>query len=176
MSRLPVANQVFLGSWTVDIHLEGGSQRPVSQRHMAHLRWCSRYAPGKPRARTREVIRVPIPPRGSAFTKHLIAWAARTWEWHKTQAQPTLCLCGLPENLNLSSLDLGSTRNPGPALDSSFTEQPRAWAVYTRKAHTPWVGANPVWLRHWKHSPHTPVAFVCRAPTSPQHNWTSEPK
>ena len=37
-----------------------------------------------------------------------------------------LCLCGVPENLNLSSLDLGSARNPGPALDSSPTEQPGA--------------------------------------------------
>ena len=35
------------------------------------------------------------------------------------QAQLSLCLCGVPENLNLSGLDLGSARNPGPALDSS---------------------------------------------------------
>ena len=31
-SRLPVANQVFLGSWTVDIHQEGRSQRSAPQR------------------------------------------------------------------------------------------------------------------------------------------------
>ena len=30
--RLPVANQVFLGSWTVDIHQEGHSQRLAPQR------------------------------------------------------------------------------------------------------------------------------------------------
>ena len=35
------------------------------------------------------------------------------------QAQLRLHLCGVPENLNLSRLDLGSTRNPGPTLDSS---------------------------------------------------------
>ena len=34
------------------------------------------------------------------------------------QAQPSLCLCGVPENLNLNSLDLGIARNPGPASDS----------------------------------------------------------
>ena len=37
----------------------------------------------------------------------------------KRQAQPSLHLCGVPENLNLSGLDLGSARNAGPALDSS---------------------------------------------------------
>ena len=43
VSRLPVANQVFLGSWTVDIHQEGRSQRSAPQRrHTAHLRWRSR--------------------------------------------------------------------------------------------------------------------------------------
>ena len=45
-SRLPVANQVFLGSWMVDICQGGRSQRSAPQRrHMAHLRWCSRCTP-----------------------------------------------------------------------------------------------------------------------------------
>ena len=36
VSRLPVVNQVFLGSWTVDIHQEGCSQRSAPQRgHVA---------------------------------------------------------------------------------------------------------------------------------------------
>ena len=35
------------------------------------------------------------------------------------QAQPSLRLCGVPEYLNLSGLDLGSAYNPGPASDSS---------------------------------------------------------
>ena len=39
VSRLPVANQVFLGSWMVDICQKGHSQRSAPQRrHMAHLR------------------------------------------------------------------------------------------------------------------------------------------
>ena len=33
------------------------------------------------------------------------------WGRHKTQAQPSLRLCGVPENLNLSSLGLGSACN-----------------------------------------------------------------
>ena len=42
-SRLPVANQVFLGSWMVDICQEGHSQRSAPKRrtHMAYLRWSS---------------------------------------------------------------------------------------------------------------------------------------
>ena len=43
VSRLPVANQVFLGSWMVDICQEGHSQRSAPKRrtHMAYLRWSS---------------------------------------------------------------------------------------------------------------------------------------
>ena len=37
------------------------------------------------------------------------------WGRHKTQAQLSLNLCGVPENLNLSVLGLGSARNSGPA-------------------------------------------------------------
>ena len=37
-SKLPVANQVFLGSWMADICQEGHRQRSAPQRrHMAHL-------------------------------------------------------------------------------------------------------------------------------------------
>ena len=53
------------------------------------------------------------------LAKHLVTWAAWTWDGHKTQAQPSLRLWGVPENLNLSGLDLGSAHNPGPASDSS---------------------------------------------------------
>ena len=47
-SRVPVANQVFLGSWIVDICWEGHSQRSAPQRrYRAHLRRCSHCAPRK---------------------------------------------------------------------------------------------------------------------------------
>ena len=49
VSRLSVANQVFLGSWMVDLCQEGRSQRSAPQRrHMAHLSRCSHCTPRKP--------------------------------------------------------------------------------------------------------------------------------
>ena len=69
-------------------------------------------------------------PAASAATKLLQScqtlWDTITWEGHKTNFQASLCLCGVPENLNLRSLPLGSAHNPGPASDSSPSEQPRA--------------------------------------------------
>ena len=48
VSRLPVANHVFLGSWTADICQEGRSLRSAPQRrHIAHLRRRSCCAPRK---------------------------------------------------------------------------------------------------------------------------------
>ena len=91
----------------------------------------------------------------------------------KTQAQPSLCLCGVPKNLNLSGLDLGSAHNPGPALDSPPAEQPEAWAVQTGKAHTSWVGAKPVWSRHTVSTPHTHQWYLF-AVFLPPHNTTEQ--
>ena len=65
-----------------------------------------------------EVIRCSSHLGVTVLTKHLVTWAARTWKGHKTQGQPSLCLCGVPENLNLSRLDLGSAYNSGSASDS----------------------------------------------------------
>ena len=55
----------------------------------------------------------------TALAKHLVTCTAQTWEGHKMQAQPSLHLGGVPENLNLSGLDLGSACNPGLATESS---------------------------------------------------------
>ena len=47
-----IANQDFLGFWTIEIHWEGRSQRSVPQkRHTAHLRRCSGCTPRKPSGR-----------------------------------------------------------------------------------------------------------------------------
>ena len=70
---------------------------------------------------------ITTPPGESVLTKHLVTWAARNWEGHKTQAQLSPRLCRVPKNL--SGLHLGSECNPGPALDSSPAEQPGTWAV-----------------------------------------------
>ena len=48
LSRLPVSNQVFLGSWMVNICQEGHRQRSALQRrHMEPLRWRSHCTPRK---------------------------------------------------------------------------------------------------------------------------------
>ena len=61
-SRLPVANQVFLGSWTVDIRWEGHSQRSAPQRrHMAHL---TGWDGGGDKTQ--------LPPGESVLAKHLV--------------------------------------------------------------------------------------------------------
>ena len=62
VSRLPVANHVFLGSWTVDIYQENCNLISAPQRrHVAHLRWCSLAHPGNQAARTRELIKTQSP-------------------------------------------------------------------------------------------------------------------
>ena len=159
----------------VDICQEGRSQRSVPQRrHTAHLRWRSYFAPRKLSGWERGGDKTHCPTWGECA--HQAHWAAQTWEGHKRQAQQSLRLCGVPENKNLSGLDLGSAYNPGPTLDSSPAEQPGAWAVQTGKARPPWVGANPVWSIHCEHAPRMPVMFICSVPPSPQHDRTSEPK
>ena len=77
------------------------------------LRRCASCIPRK-RAVGRQYV------AATALTKHLITWAARTWEGHKTQAQPSLHRWGLPECLNLSGLDLGGACSPGLASDGSW--------------------------------------------------------
>ena len=74
VSRLPVANQVFLGSWTVDIHQEGRSQRSALQRkHTAHLRRRSHCTPRKPSGWDREGDKMHRLPEESVLAKHLVA-------------------------------------------------------------------------------------------------------
>ena len=85
-------------------------------------------------------------------------------------AQQSLCPCRVPENLNLNILDLGSARNPGPALDHALQSTLEPEQCRPRK-HTPvWAGANPLWSIHCKNSPHMPMIFVFSVPPSPQNN------
>ena len=125
VSRLPVANQVSLGSWVVDICQEVHSQRSAPQRrHTANLRWRSGGAPRKPSLWD-----------WGGDKMHCIPGRARsqsTWSLELlgpgkgAKHRPNLCLCGVPENLNLSGSDPGSACNPGLALDTSPAEQPGA--------------------------------------------------
>ena len=108
MSRLPVADQVFPGSWIVDIHQEGHNLRSAPQRRkMAHLSLCSRctsrklsdwyrggdkthHTPGtvcSPSTRSPELLG---PGKGTKRRlNHVCAFVqyprTRTWEVHKTQ-------------------------------------------------------------------------------------------
>ena len=74
------------------------------------------------------------PPPGGNCTRqapgHL---SSSDWEGHKTQAQLSLRLCGVPENL--SSLDLESPCSPGPTSDSSWQSNLEPEPT-TMKAHT----------------------------------------
>ena len=111
----------------------------------------------------RERLKVTV----TTFAKHLVTWAAQTWEGHKTQAQSSLHLWEIPECLTLRGLHLGGACSPGPASDGSW------WSNLEPELCAPWAGAGPAWLRHCEH---TPVLFVCSIPSPPQHDWTSEPK
>ena len=72
-SSLPVANQVFLESWTFDIHQEGRSQRSTLQRrHRAQLRQHSGCAPRKPSGWDRGDDGTYHTTGESALTKHLV--------------------------------------------------------------------------------------------------------
>ena len=74
VSRLPVTNQAFLGSWTVDICQEGRSQKSISQkRHTAHLRRRSCGAPRKLSGWEGGGDKTHCPPEESALAKHLVA-------------------------------------------------------------------------------------------------------
>ena len=96
----------------VDICQEGCSQRSAPQkRHIAHLRSRACCTPRKPSDGDGGGN------KSQASTGGDCAW---TWDGHKAQAQPSLHLCRVPENLNLSGLGLGSAFNPGPASDSSW--------------------------------------------------------
>ena len=69
-----------------------------------------------------EVIRHSLQLGAAVIAKHLVTWAARTWDRHKTQAQPRALLWSTrePETKKLRGLDLGNAGNPGPASDSSW--------------------------------------------------------
>ena len=107
----------------------------------------------------------------TALAKHLITWAARTWERHKTQARPSLHLWGLPECLNLSGLDLGGACSPEPASDGSWWSnlEPEQ-SGQGGHACCEWGQAQCGW--------DTASTRQCclQRPSLPQREWTSEPQ
>ena len=110
------ANQDF---WTIDIGWEGRNQTPAPQkRHTEHLSRCAHCTPRKPSGWDQGGVSHSLQLGATPWAKHPVTWAARTRDGRKTRAQPSLHLCGGPENLNLSGFDLGSACKPGPASDS----------------------------------------------------------
>ena len=129
----------------------------------------SRCAPRKPSSWDGGGDKTSPPPQSgeSALAKHLFAGAAWTWEGHKLHAQPSLHVCGVPKNLNLSGLDLGSVCNPGSALDSSQQSNLEAEQCRPGKhTHSEWgqsqCSPDTVNLP-------TQASDVCSVPASLQH-------
>ena len=73
-SRLPVANQDFLGFWTVDICWEGRSQRSTPQkRHTSHLRRVRPLPSRKLSGWDQGGDKMHSLPGETTLTKHLVA-------------------------------------------------------------------------------------------------------
>ena len=93
VSRLSAANQVFLGSWMVDIHQEGCSPRSAPQRrHTAYLTRCSGGAPGKLSGRRRTVHLGKCPPGIVCSPNTRSPELLRPGKGTKTHAQLSLSL------------------------------------------------------------------------------------
>ena len=162
-NRLPVSNQRLpetLDGW----HLLGGSQPEIS------------FPEGTQGAPDRCTGKLRLGPwRGWGALHPGGVCPSSSWlpellgrGRQKTQAQPSLRLCGGPKNLNLRGLALGSAHNSGPAPYRA------AWSLSSvdGEAPTPWAGANPVWPEHCGSSLHRPVTFVCSVP--PPHSTTGQ--
>ena len=115
MSRFPVANQVFLGSWMVDNRQEGHSQRSAPQRrHIAQLRQRSRCAPRK----------------------------LSIWNWGDDKMhRPTWGECTRQAPGRLSCSDLGRAQNPGPpnSVPLWSTREPEPEQLSPGNFKQPWA-------------------------------------
>ena len=157
-----VANQDFLGFWTVNIHQEGHSQRSASQkRHTAHL-----VQPRKPKGRDRRGDKSQPPPAEDSTHQAPGHLSCSDLGWAQNAGPTKSAPLWSTRDLNLSGLDLGSPYNPGPASDSSQqsnleTKQCRQKKHTRRERGQTQCGRD---------TASTPVLFVCSVPPSPQRN------
>ena len=108
LSRLPVANYIFLRSWIIDIHQEGHSLRSAPQRrHTAHLRQCSHGESGKLSGQMQEVIKTYHAPRTVRLPRTWSPELLRPGKCRKCMVRFRQCPCRAP--WSLSSVDPGST-------------------------------------------------------------------
>ena len=153
----------FLRFWMVDICREGRSQRSAPQER--HTR-CTAARPDTEVGTGRGEVMLHLKRvRSSGTRQALVRFPQLLGRGrHKTQVQQSLHLSGVPENLNLSDLGLGSARNSGPAPCRA------TWSLSSvdRESTHAMSGASPVWPEHRESSPHRPVIFVCSAPPSPK--------
>ena len=148
----------------VDICQEGHSYRPAPQnRHKVHRtgvhgNWGWDCGGGKEHCTWGECV--------NQAPGCLSCWGRGR---HKTQAQPSLLLCGVPENLNLSGLGLGSACNAGPAPCRA------AWSLSSVDGESTHAvsGANPVWPEHCECSPHSQW-HLSAAPLPPRSSAEQE--
>ena len=105
----------------VDIHWEGCSQRSAPQkRHMAHLRRCAGCTPRKLSSRDGGDGKLQ-PSIGGDHTRQAHGhMSCSDLGRAQNSTQTSQSLCGVPEYLNLSGLDLGSAYNIGPASERSW--------------------------------------------------------
>ena len=82
------------------------------------------------------------------------------------KAQPSLRLCGVPKNLFLSSLDLESACNPGPASDSSQQSNLEP-EQYRLEKHTCYERGQTQCGRDIVSTPHTCQWYLCAVVLSP---------
>ena len=109
-SRVPVANQIFLGFWTVDIYWEGHSQRSAAQkRQTAHLKRARPLPPRKPSGWDRggDKTRLCSPSiwslgraQNAGPTESVASWSTRDPETERLRpgkcTQPRACLRQFP--------------------------------------------------------------------------------
>ena len=162
------ANQDFLGLWTINIHPEGCRQRRAPQkRHTALLRRHTCCTPRKLSWWNRGGGKLQSPTGGEYVCQAPGHLSCLGLGRAKHQAQPSLRLSGVPENLNLSGLDLRSACKPESPSDSSRQSNLESEQCRLGKHTRCERGANPVWLNHCEH---TPVIFVHSVPPSPTHD------
>ena len=162
LSRLLIANRVFLPSWMAHVLQECHSLRTAPQkRYMAHLRLCPHGTPRKPGGRDWGRAWDARPTWECAHQAPGLL-KARAWEGHKMHS-PSASV-PLWSTDNLSDWDLGIHKMRVHLGQCSCMEPEQ---LEPRKYTKPWAVANPVWSIHCKHFPHRPAVFVCSGPPSP---------
>ena len=156
-------------------HLPVGSQPEISSPEETHgtPEKAAHCTPRKPSVWDREGINCSLQLGATLRTKHLVPWAAWTWDRCKTKAQPNPHLCGVLENPNLRGLDLGSACKPGPTSDSSARATWSLSSVDWESTHALSGGKPSVAESLWAHA--SDICLQCFSLPKAWF-WTREPR